>query len=389
MKPTPSQLIARASSRIAEVPSRTSAARALMTVSALADIDACELAEALVLTGITKLGRFDFARMPNDGAVIQAIRNDDPAAKEYFKVECRRRILGHVAALTHCSSVWVRAAQEHWDLQMYSDKKPNLVPLPDEERLDALTSLKRRDEITYWVKKMGHLSEAAWCLGVSSTWLSHKLKTHGMTPKPPTPAQRGVRVQPLRRANLFEASKVEKEAICNRMHELGTISAFAAECGISYKAARKQALIVGFKPRDPVRKVEDVESTLKKWIKETEYTGQTNGVGSTWLGLNVLLLASVGPSQSLKIKNAMKRLGFGSVRRTTQFDWVWVKNTCAVDPKSEAFRYRDDDRKKLSVWDLSKKKNAARQTVRNQLLEGKLQPTPELLEQAGLRIDND
>ena len=384
MKPAPETLVAAAADKIATISVRFSAARALLAVAAAANIDAGQLAEALVLTGVTQLGPFNFAPLPNDLAVIQAVKNNDPRAREYIFYENRRRPLGHVASILRCSSTWVRAALEHWGLQPWPDNRQAAEVLPEELRLEeTCTPLALRDLITDAVRaSKGVPSEAAWRLGVSHRWLMHQLKVNGLSQGP---APMAGKTPALRLGHNCEATKEERVAIKQRITALGSVSAWAREVGLAYSTAVKQAKAVGYSRARGGLPAKAVLERLRRWVAKTGYDGTTNGVGSPWLAKNVLLV-DANEFDKVRVQKAMKKLGFKAYRRSSAYDWVWLRSEKEVDRNSETFQYRDADKSPKGIWDLSHSKREERKRVRKALLTGELAPTPELLEIAGLQL---
>lgn len=377
---TYAQIVTRLSEQVGQCPRTWGPCRAFMHACQLADLDPGEAAESLAVTRITRLGRHDFAVCPNDLQFVEAIRSDDPLAYDYLRAEARNRPIGHVCAVLRCSQIWVLGAVNRWGIYRRPKGQASKKEVPEETRLQSehtpigLSNLLTRQLKTYrnWPR------EAAWSLGVSQQWFSYKLRT---LPKAhldrtgATPEQLAAPAQPM--TDLMSADRATKEKVRRRIIQLGSISLWAEEVGLTYNQARRQAALAGYQKRRPHNVSRSDGAIIAAWVQDTGYTGATNGVGSGWIAKNVL-----GREKSCKVswrqvRYYMLKLGFVSKMRDRSSDRVWVRPE--VDNTAPEFKQADSDRKPGPL-DLAKRK-----ALRAEIMSGKIPfPTPEQLDLAGL-----
>lgn len=380
MKQTPAAIVANASNYVGLIAKKGSPSKAVHALALKVNVDTNELAGALLLTGVTSLGPFNFATLPNDSAVIQSIRNNEEQAKEFIRTECRRRPISHVAAILRCSTTWVRAAAHIWSLELWPPTRKPELELPEETRLlQAMSPKKLRDLITVTLKHQnGFIPETAWSLGVGQRWLSAQLKNNGLSPSKEPVAGLNVVIR-----HGKEATAEERAVIKRRMEQLGSASAWGREVGLSREMAFRQAKLVGFQRGGDKESSASVRSRLKSWIDQTGYDGSTNPVGSAWLAANVLMV-DYNEYDKTRLMASMRKLGFKSVRRHGPNDWCWIRDVPVetVVP----VRYVDDETQKLGVWDLSLSSRERRSELRKRILEGVLVPSEAELRTAGLKV---
>ena len=351
-------------------------------VKRLADrsrIDLYEFAKCLALSGVDRVGPFLFFRLPNDKAVIEAIRTDNDAARADFDRLLHKHTISGVASVLRCSDVWVMAAIARWRIFVPDEKREGGNP----ENEELLEKTHNPREIKLLISNALHQyrwqNEAAWSMGVGWPWFQKKKNDLGTYTRRVKTIGEGTG-QHLGKLPPEKVSQATKDAILKRLVAIGSVHEWAAEVGISRPEARRQARLLGYTKSLERGSKDWVRCTLAGWLMSQQ---DYSPVSTSWIKSNVLCCDLKDQNISAYIVAIMKELGYYSEKLPDGSAFVWHKGFGNAK-KSEVVLV-DDPSNKLGPLDATPTAMAERQRLRTGLLSGTINPTVEMLKKAGLQ----